>query len=410
MILGMTFYQLVWNFLIYSVVGWCVEVVFHALVFHKVINRGFLNGPVCPVYGFGVIVVFGVLNVITGLVGGRSFGEAIIKGGVGLPPGKDLNIFVLFIIGAIFATLVELLGGWLLDTVYHTRWWDYTDEFLNFKGYICLKFSIFWGIGIVIVVKFVHPLLLSKATNTDIIPQNVGWVIAGIFLAIYVVDLIVSALTMFQLNKTLKELDAIRSGMRVVSTKMSYLLGETAFMAEEFSVGSQKPQEMLQEDMNVLETREEFEASHSKELAKAVEMRKRFDESWFGRGTRTVGEFMKKTGDSAAKAAKTATNAIANTARGAAAAISNGAKSVAQMFTGSPEDIATLAAEAESLEARGEAVTKKLDKHSGYLRRIARAGSAIKSTKYQESMELMQSHLDEQRAEKKMMRAEGKKN
>ena len=84
MILGMTFYQIVWNFLIYSVVGWCVEVIFHALTFHKVINRGFLNGPVCPVYGFGVVVVFGVINVVAGLVGGRSFGEAIIKGGTGL--------------------------------------------------------------------------------------------------------------------------------------------------------------------------------------------------------------------------------------------------------------------------------------------------------------------------------------
>ena len=406
----MTFYQLVWNFLIYSVVGWCVEVVFHALVFHKVINRGFLNGPVCPVYGFGVIVVFGVLNVITGLVGGRSFGEALIKGGVGLPPGKELNIFVLFIIGAIFATLVELLGGWLLDAVYHTRWWDYSDEFLNFKGYICLKFSIFWGIGIVIVVKFVHPLFLGKATNTDIIPQNVGWVFAGIFLAIYVVDLIVSAMTMFKLNKTLKELDSIRSGMRVVSTRMSYFLGETAFMAEEFS-GKQKPQDMLQEDMNILETREEFEKSHEKELAKAAEMRKRLDESWVGRGGRSVGAFLKNAGDSAAKAAKSATDAIAETARGAAAAISGGAKSVAQMFTGTPnpEEIAALAAEAESLEKREEKVSKEMEKYSAAFGRIYRAGDAVKSTRYQESLEIMQQHGGEQRAEKKLMKARGKK-
>ncbi|MGX8728803.1 MAG: putative ABC transporter permease [Lachnospiraceae bacterium] len=388
----MTFYQLVWNFLIYSVVGWCVEVIFHALTFHRVINRGFLNGPVCPVYGFGVVVVFGVLNTVTGLLGGRSFGEAIIKGGTGLPPGKDINIFLLYVIGVVFCTIVELLGGILLDVVYHTRWWDYTDEFLNYKGYICLKFSLLWGLGIVIVVKLVQPLFLGKAT--ELIPESIGWWIAGFFLLIYVVDLIVSALTMFQVNKTLKELDAVRSGMRAVSSRVSYFLGETAFIAEEFS-GRQKAQEMAEEDMNLLETREEFEATHAKELAKAVEMREQFDKSWFGRGTKTVGEFLKKTGDSAAKAAKSATDAIASTAKGAATAISDGAKSVMQVFKGNPEDIKALAAEAEALEARGQAISKKLDKHSAFLKRISRAGGAIKSTRYQESMEVLQRHINE---------------
>ena len=401
----MTFYQLVWNFLIYSVVGWCVEVIFHALVFHKVINRGFLNGPVCPVYGFGVIVVFGVINTITGLMGGRSFPEAITKGGVGLPPGKDLNIFLLFIIGAVFATLVELLGGWLLDVVYHTRWWDYTDEFLNFKGYICLKFSIFWGIGIVIVWKIVQPLFLGKAP--ELIPENIGWVLAGIFLAIYVADLIVSALTMFKLNKTLKELDSIRSGMRVVSTRMSYFLGETAFMAEEFS-GKQKPQEMIQEDMNILETREEFEKSHEKELAKAAEMRGRLDDSSSGRGGKSVGNFLKNAGDKASKAAKSATDAIAVTAKGAANAISGGAKNVAQAFAGKPEDITALAAEAENLEKREQEVSKEMEKHSRAFGRIYRAGDAVKSTRYQESLEIMQQHGTEQRAEKKSEKARAK--
>ena len=222
MILGMTFYQIVWNFLIYSVVGWCVEVIFHALTFHKVINRGFLNGPVCPVYGFGVVVVFGVINVVAGLVGGRSFGEAIIKGGTGLPPGKDINIFLLYIIGVVFCTIVELIGGILLDVVYHTRWWDYSDEFLNFRGYICLKFSLLWGVGIVIVVKLVQPLLLGKAT--ELIPESIGWWIAGFFLLIYLIDLVVSALTMFKLNRELKAMGATLEKEKAVSQQQAELL------------------------------------------------------------------------------------------------------------------------------------------------------------------------------------------
>ena len=60
----MTYYQICWYFLVYSFGGWVVEVIFHAVTLGKVINRGFLNGPVCPVYGFGVISVFAMINTL----------------------------------------------------------------------------------------------------------------------------------------------------------------------------------------------------------------------------------------------------------------------------------------------------------------------------------------------------------
>ena len=80
MILGMTAYQIFWNFLLYSFFGWVVEVAFHAASQHRVINRGFLNGPVCPVYGAGIIAVFGAVNTAAAFSSGE----------------KDLNIFLLF--------------------------------------------------------------------------------------------------------------------------------------------------------------------------------------------------------------------------------------------------------------------------------------------------------------------------
>ena len=66
MVLGMTYYELVWYFLAYSVIGWVVEVVYHAVTQGRVVNRGFLAGPVCPVYGFGMIAVFGVIDSAAG--------------------------------------------------------------------------------------------------------------------------------------------------------------------------------------------------------------------------------------------------------------------------------------------------------------------------------------------------------
>ena len=118
----MTYYQICWYFLIYSFGGWALEVVYHAVACGKVINRGFLNGPVCPVYGFGVLSVFAMMNTFQG-------------------SGYQLNDGMIFLFGVILATAVELIAGWLLDVCFHARWWDYSNKPLNFHGYICLEFS-----------------------------------------------------------------------------------------------------------------------------------------------------------------------------------------------------------------------------------------------------------------------------
>ena len=89
MVFGMTYFQICLYFLVYSFGGWVVEVIFHAVALGKVINRGFLNGPVCPVYGFGVLSVFAMLNTIQS--GGHQMNDAMI-----------------FLFGIILATAVEL--------------------------------------------------------------------------------------------------------------------------------------------------------------------------------------------------------------------------------------------------------------------------------------------------------------
>ena len=102
MICGMTYFQICLYFLIYSFGGWVVEVIFHAVALGKVINRGFLNGPVCPVYGFGVLSVFALLNTIQG-------------------SGRQMSDGMIFVFGIVLATAVELVAGWLLDVCFHAR-------------------------------------------------------------------------------------------------------------------------------------------------------------------------------------------------------------------------------------------------------------------------------------------------
>ena len=250
MILGMTYYQIFSYFIIYSFIGWCVEVVFHAVRYGRVINRGFLNGPVCPVYGFGVILVFGVLNIIAALYSPT--------GGVaGIP------IPILYVLGLLLTSFVEFMGGFLLDKFFHARWWDYRNEKFNIGGYVCLKFSLIWGAGIILIVRILHPMLIEQ--NLSRFPEQIGRWILVVMYAAYVTDVIVSALTMMKLNQQLAELEELRQSMRVVSNTLSYVLGEGTFVTEDLirrGEGHAYAHATAADSMNTLETRDEFDVKY----------------------------------------------------------------------------------------------------------------------------------------------------
>ena len=250
MLLGLTYYQIFSYFIIYSFIGWCVEVVFHAVRYGRVVNRGFLNGPVCPVYGFGVILVFGVLNLVSTIFSPT--------GGI-----NSIPIPVLYIMGMILTSFVEFLGGYLLDKFFHARWWDYRKEKFNIGGYVCLKFSLIWGVGIVLIVRIFHPMLIEDSISK--IPVEIGRWILVVMYAAYVTDVIVSALTMMKLNQQLAELEELRQSMRVVSNSLSYLLGEGTFVTEDLIRRGENrayATATAADAMNTLETRDEFDVKY----------------------------------------------------------------------------------------------------------------------------------------------------
>ena len=224
MIAGMTYYQIAAYFLIYSFLGWCLEVVYAAIKIGKVINRGFLNGPVCPVYGFGVIAVFALTKTV--LPNLYAMSEERMSTG-----SEAGELIILFLMGMILTTLIELIAGWLLDVCFHARWWDYSNVPLNFKGYICLPFSIIWGVAIVFVVKAVQPLMEKGSTFNE--PTQAGWIIMAILYVIYVADFIVTVLIVAGMNKKLTELDEIQQKMRIVSNGLSKTLGENTIQTQQ---------------------------------------------------------------------------------------------------------------------------------------------------------------------------------
>ncbi len=194
-------------FFAYSFLGWCAEVVYQAVEKGLVINRGFLNGPVCPIYGIGVLTVFRVLEA------------------AGTGPLYRQNVLMIFAFGMFLASSIELIGGWALDKLFHARWWDYSNKPLNFRGYICLEFSIIWGLGILLTVLGVNPLITQVL---GLVPRQLGWILLAIMSAAFIADVVISVLVVTGLNRQMEEIDEMRSRMRTVSDDLSKRIGENA--------------------------------------------------------------------------------------------------------------------------------------------------------------------------------------
>ena len=131
----MQVYFFILYFFTYGFLGWCTEVAYATTKQHKFVNRGFLNGPICPIYGIGVGVVVQFLT-----------------------PVRE-NLILLYITSTILVTLIEWVTGFLMDKIFHHKWWDYSGQPLNIGGYVCLLFSLVWGAACVLIVKIIHPLM-----------------------------------------------------------------------------------------------------------------------------------------------------------------------------------------------------------------------------------------------------------
>ena len=264
MILGLTLYQILWYFLEYSFIGWVVEVVYHAVAMGKIINRGFLNGPVCPIYGTGMLGVLMLSNVIT---------SALTDAGVG---SHSVRLLCIFAGGTLFATAVELAGGWILDKLFHARWWDYSDRKFNLNGYICPEFSLLWGLGIVAVVEIVHPLLAVEPTH-GIIAHAAGIIILAVLYTVLVIDIVATVLTIRGLNKKLAEIDeisaAIRQGSDFITDKVGNSAYKTTVKLEESAVQARLGYAELTD--KVASDREEFDAMAENTRRELIDRRDR---------------------------------------------------------------------------------------------------------------------------------------
>lgn len=215
-------YRFLWIFFTYAFLGWCTEVSYAALKTGKFVNRGFLNGPVCPVYGFGVVIVLGCLT-----------------------PLSD-NLPVLFLGSVLLTSILEWLTGFVLEKLFHQRWWDYSDEPFNLSGYICLRFSIAWGLACVFVVKLLHPTVLILI---GLCPHTLGVILLAVLSGIMAVDLAATVSTIVKLNRRLEQIDKLAAKIKEASNEFGEDLAEKVLNAAERGAGWKEAMDELSSRM-----------------------------------------------------------------------------------------------------------------------------------------------------------------
>ena len=180
-------------FFIYSFVGWVVEVIYYGLTEGKFINRGFLAGPLCPVYGLGFYAAIWAFE---------PFAE---------------NFMVIFFGMATACTVVELIAGLILYHTFHMRWWDYSDYKFNFKGYICLRFYIYWGIAASLGIYVLHPAVKWLIAHISY-PFRLGIIL--FFTVILIADLVTTIITIVGFKKKFATMEKLVTGTKAVSDKI----------------------------------------------------------------------------------------------------------------------------------------------------------------------------------------------
>ena len=179
-IAGVDLYHIISWFIIYSFFGWVWETSYVSLKEGEYINRGFINGPFCTIYGAGAISVYLILKPV------------------------EQNLLLLFLGGIIVATVLEYFTAVLMESIFHTSWWDYSDKKFNFQGRICLGASLGWGFFTVGLFRILHPVVEDIVAMYPIYIGEIGIYVFG---AGYLVDFCYSASAAFHLRERIPLLE-----------------------------------------------------------------------------------------------------------------------------------------------------------------------------------------------------------
>lgn len=179
-----TLYFLFYNFFLYCFFGWIYESCLVSFRTHSWVNRGFLNGPVIPIYGAGATIVY-----------------------LFTAPFEE-NAALVFIVGALIASVLEYVTSYVMERLFHAKWWDYSGHRYNIKGRVCLMATMFWGFLSILMTDVLQPLMNRLIAA---IPRRFGEVAGYFIMAIFIGDVIVTVIYTLKLDQKFVELAKIRA-------------------------------------------------------------------------------------------------------------------------------------------------------------------------------------------------------
>lgn len=165
-------------FAIYSFIGWVLEVLYGLYELKKFVNRGFLIGPVCPIYGIGCVFIYLFLS------------------------GLKSDAIVLFLASCLLCSILEYVASYVLEKVFNVRWWDYNNMKFNLNGRVCLEMAIPFGI---LGLFDVYLLLPYTFKLLDMMSDNIIYIIGIVLFVIFIIDAIISIILIIKFkNSALK--------------------------------------------------------------------------------------------------------------------------------------------------------------------------------------------------------------
>jgi len=253
-------FEILTYFIIYSFLGWIMESVVRSVIERKLINTGFLIGPFCPIYGIGACIMFLFLSGL-----------------------KD-HILLLFVVSLLAMSIWEYLVGVLLEKLFNTKYWDYSDHKFNIQGRVCLTNSICWGVIGILFVHYIHPFMQQIIGNID---ATVLHYIISIVTIVFITDTIVSIIKVKNIKGTLDSIEKIN---KEIKEKLKEVKAMSKEKDEDKKTATQNIQQIVEQlnkkknrtilhlYRNVYRLKKAFPAINTKEitevLSKKAELRK----------------------------------------------------------------------------------------------------------------------------------------
>lgn len=249
----MRIYSLLLYFFIYSFLGWCTEVAYATVKERRFVNRGFLNGPWCPIYGVGVSAVVTLLD------------------------GFRDSLLLLYLSSLVLVTLIEGMTGFIMDKIFHHKWWDYTGLPLNIGGYVCLPFSIAWGAACAVIVKGIHPLIERLV---GFLPEAAGAALLCVLTVCLAADVAVTTAGILKLNRRLDMLERIGAELHEISDRMGANIHENVMDAMEKAEALEDVAQARKEQLDALsgEARERLDLLSGETRERYDMLRQRYAE------------------------------------------------------------------------------------------------------------------------------------